>query len=228
MSRGLLAGACLLSAACQSPALVRTARTLPAGANDVSIGFQLTRVSLSGEEVEGLPAPARSFNLPNPVPELLYAHGVTNDFELGGRMALGSGLFELNAKYRFVSALDQTLHIALAPAVGYRVLVLVNGPVLTLPAIVTFDLSPRLSLSGGPLVSYASYSVPRSLEADDLDLSGDTVYAGGGIGVEFRPAFGFHVMPAVELQRSISRRGAVGDLPDISMFFVGVTLGFGS
>jgi hypothetical protein len=62
----------------------------------------------------------------------------------------------------------------------------------------------------------------------DLDLHGTTVYAGAGLGVELRPAFGFHVMPSVELQRSISRRGDVEKLPDIDMLFVGVSLGWGS
>ena len=85
-----------------------------------------------------------------------------------------------------------------------------------------------MSISGGPVASYASYSTPDSLDVGDLDLSGDTLYAGGGLGIEFRSSLGIHVMPAVEAQRSVSRRGDVDDLPIIDMLFFGVTIGWGS
>jgi hypothetical protein len=107
-------------------------------------------------------------------------------------------------------------------------LALVNGPVFTLPWLITYDLSGGVSLSGGPLVSFAAYSVPHSLELGDLDLRGRTVYAGAGLGIELRPAFGIHVMPAVEVQRSVSRSGDVDNLPMIDMLFLSLTLGWGS
>jgi hypothetical protein len=217
-----------LLCACQSPALVRTARTLPEGGSDISLSLNLTRVSLREDVIGGAPIPLSEFNLPNPIPDVSYDHGVSDDLELGARLSLGSGLIEARAKLRFIEAANGTLHLALAPAAGYRVLALVNGPVLTLPLIVTYDLSPGMSLSGGPVVSYASYSVPESFDAGDLDLAGDTLYAGGGLGIEFRPAFGLHVMPAVEVQRSVSRRGDVENLPVIDMLFFGVTFGWGS
>jgi hypothetical protein len=217
-----------LITACQSPALLRTARTQPQGGHDFSVSFNLTRVSLEELEVDGTELPINDFTLPNAVPDVLYSYGVTDDAELGLRVAVGSGLFELNGKYRLLAALDRTLHIALAPAAGYRALGLVNGPVLTLPLLVTFDFGREASLSGGPLVSYASYAVPEGLDFDDLDLRGETVYAGAGIGVELRPGLGLHVMPSLELQRSVSRRGDVENLPVINMLFLGVTLGWGS
>jgi hypothetical protein len=214
--------------ACQSPALVRTARTLPEGGSDISLSLNLTRVSLREEVIGGAPIPLSDFNLPNPIPDVSYDYGLTDDLELGARLSLGSGLIEARTKLRFIEAANGTLHVALAPAAGYRVLALVNGPVLTLPLIVTYDLSPGMSLSGGPVMSYASYSVPESFDTGDLDLAGDTLYAGGGLGIEFRPALGLHVMPAVEVQRSVSRRGDVENLPVIDMLFFGVTLGWGS
>ncbi len=201
---------------------------MPEGGNDLSFSFNLTRVSLRDVEVEGNVIPLQDFNLPNPIPDVLYDHGVTDDVELGGRLSLGSGMMELHSKLRFVEAANSTFHMAVAPAIGYRVLALVNGPVFTLPVIVTYDLSPGMSISGGPVASYASYSVPDSLDVGDLDLSGDTLYAGGGLGIEFRSALGIHVMPAVEAQRSLSRRGDVEDLPIIDMLFFGVTIGWGS
>lgn len=216
-----------LLTSCQSPALVRTARTLPEGAGDLALSVNLTRISLRATRVEGVTVPVQDFNLPNPVPDVLYNHGITNDFELGGRLSLGSGLLEVNAKYRYLQVAQGTLHFAVAPAAGYRVLGLVNGPVLTLPLLVTYDLSPRMSLSGGPLISYASYSVPDSLAFGDLDLRGNTLYAGGGMGLQLRSALGLHLMPSVELHRSVSRQGDAAELPVVDVLFLGVTLGWG-
>jgi len=45
---------------------------------------------------------------------------------------------------------------------------------------------------------------------------------------ELRPAWGLHVMPALEVQRSVSRRGAAAELPAIDMLILGVTFGWGS
>jgi hypothetical protein len=213
---------------CQSPALVRTARTLPRGGHDLSFSVNLSRVSIREVEVEGTQIPLQDFNLPNPVPDILYDYGLSDDVELGARISLGSGLIEAHTTLRFVEAATGTLHMAIAPALGYRALALVNGPVLSLPLIVTYDLNSGMSITGGPVVSYASYSVPDTLRFGDLDLSGDTVYAGGGLGLELRPALGIHLMPAIEVQRSVSRRGDLENLPVIDMVFFGVTLGWGS
>jgi hypothetical protein len=216
----------LLGLGCQSPALVRTARTLPEGSSDLSVSLTLTRISLRADAIDGAALSPGDFNLPNPLPDILYDYGLTKDVELGGRLSLGSGLIEVHSMLRFVEAAGRTLHVALGPQLGYRVLALVNGPVLTLPLIVTLDLSSELSISGGPIVSYASYSTPDRIAGSELDLSGDTLYAGGGIGLEFRPAFGIHVMPAIEVQRSVSRRGELDELPVIDMTFLGVTFGW--
>lgn len=219
----------VLLVACQSPALVRTARTLPEGGSDLSFAVNVTHIEFPDLIVEGRRVPLNDFTLPNPLLDVLYAYGLSDDVEIGARLSLGAGLIEAQSKLRFVEAAHGTLHLALAPAVGYRVLALVNGPVLTLPLLVTYDLSPEVSLTGGALLSYASYSVPESFRFDeDLDLSGQTLYAGGGLGVELRPAWGLHVMPAVEVQRSVSRRGDAAELPAIDMLIVGVTFGWGS
>jgi hypothetical protein len=224
----LAAGAALFQLGCQAPAIVRTARTLPEGASDISASLNLTRLSLEETRVEGVSIPIRNFNLPNPLPDLLFNHGVTDDFELGVRLSLGSGLLEANAKYRFFQAPDAGVHLALAPAVGYRVLGLVNGPVLTLPFLATWELSPEWALSGGPLVSYASYRVPAGLSPDDADIGGNTLYAGGALGLEIRPGLGLHVLPSLEVQRSLARGGDLAQTPAIDLIFLGVTFGWAS
>lgn len=136
---------------CQSPAVIRTARTLPAGKGDLGFSINFTRISVRAARVEGVPFPPQDFNLPSPIPDVLYNRGITDDFELGGRLSPASGLFEVNAKYRYLQLAQGTLHFAIAPALGYRVLWLVNGPVLTLPLLVTYDLSPGMSISGGAI-----------------------------------------------------------------------------
>src|SRR5688572_16500086 len=97
--------------ACQSPALVRTARTLPEGGHDVSLSVTLTRVSLRPVEVEGTQIPLEDFNLPNPIPDLLYDYGLTDDVQLGMRLSLGSGLLEARSMLRLLHV-PGTLHVA--------------------------------------------------------------------------------------------------------------------
>jgi hypothetical protein len=214
---------------CQSPALVRTARTLPEGGKDLSFSLNLTRVSLAETRVNGVTLPLRDFNLPNPMPDISFDYGLTDGVEIGARVSIGSGLVEARSKLRLIEALGDKLNVALGPAAGYRALGLVNGPVFTLPLIITYDLNSGMSLSGGPVASFASYSMPHSLAfGSDLDISGDTLYAGWGAGIEFRPAFGIHVMPAFEVQRSIVRHGDIENLPVIDMLFFGLTFGWGS
>jgi hypothetical protein len=215
-------------AGCQSPALLRTARTLPAGGNDLSLSFNLSHVSAHVVDDANTLARAvpTSFNYPNPVPDILYSHGMSDDVELGARVSLGSGLFELDAKVRYLETAQNRLHAALAPALGYRVLGIVNGPVVTLPALITYDVSPWWSLSGGVLASYASYDVARGLSSDEANLSGNTWYLGGGAGVELRGGR-FHVMPAVELQHSVSRSGTAARAPRIDVLFLSLTIGVG-
>jgi hypothetical protein len=213
--------------ACQTPAILRTARTLPEGAIDISASVNVTNLSTDEVTVDGVVVTRDSdFTYPNLVPELLLNYGVSDDFEVGGKLSLGSGMFEANLKYRFVHAADGALHVAAAPSLAYRTLGLVSGPVATLPVLLTYDVSKGVSLSGGPLVSYAAYDVPDSLESDDADIGGNTLYAGGAVGVEFRIKNGFHIMPSLELQRSLSRSGEVDDLPSINLLFFSVTGGF--
>lgn len=220
----VLAVAVLLGA-CQSPAITSTARTLPRGGADVALSLNVTRVSIAASEVDGVSVPSAGYTYPTFVPELAIAFGVVDDLELRGRLAPTSGLVEGGLKYRFVHT--HALHVALAPALGYRALGIVNGPVVTLPLLVTYDLTPHISLSGGPLVLAASYRVPDDLDGgDDADLGGDALYAGAALGVELR-AGAFHVMPSIEVQRSIARSGEAAELPAIDLFFLGMTVGVG-
>src|SRR5262245_25102222 len=104
MLRAPLVLAAPLLVACQAPALVRSARTLPEGGHDLSLSVTLTRVSLRPVQVEGSAIPLADFNLPNPIPDVLYDYGLTDDVQLGGRLSLGSGLIEARSMFRVVHA----------------------------------------------------------------------------------------------------------------------------
>lgn len=221
------ATALLCSAGCQSPALSRSARSLPAGTSDWSLSFNLTHISTN---LPGVPSgveriASHAFDYPNPIPELSYRHGINDRFELGARISPGSGLLELQTKFQYLELGDR-FFAALGPSFGYRTLGLVNGPVITLPALFSYELSPRWSLNGGLLASYAGYTIPRGLGLDQADLSGNTLYLGAGLGIELR-AGRFHVMPSLEVQRSVSRTGVPPQTPDIGLLFLSLTFGIG-
>jgi hypothetical protein len=214
------------SVCCQSPAIVRTARTLPAGGGDISFSVNITRISTNDLEVDGMRVPGASYTYPSTAPELLVAYGLVEDLELDARLAFATGLLEAGVKYRFLH-LDG-FHAAAAPSAGYRALGIVNGPIVTLPLLLTYDFNESIALSGGPLLAYASYDVLDAFEgADNPDIGGDTIYAGGALGLELR-AGKFHILPSVELQRSVSRTGAAAELPPLDLLFLSVTAGFGS
>lgn len=223
----LIATGLLCITACQNPALSRSARSLPAGTSDWSLAFNLTHISTN---VPGVPSSveriaSHAFDYPNPIPEITYRHGINDRFELGGRISPGSGLLELQTKFQYLNLGDR-FFAALGPSFGYRALGIVNGPVLTLPALFTYELSPHWGLTGGVLASYAAYTIPRGLGLDEADLSGNTLYLGAGLGVELR-AGRFHIMPALEVQRSVSRTGVPPQTPDIGLLFLSLTLGIG-
>lgn len=223
----MLGPALLCATGCQNPALSRSARSLPAGTSDWSLSFNLTHISTN---LPGVPSSVQriaphSFDYPNPIPEISYRHGLNDRFELGGRISPGSGLLELQTKFQYLE-LDHRFFAALGPSFGYRALGIVNGPVLTLPALFSYELNPRWGLTGGILASYAGYTIPRGLGLDEADLSGNTLYLGAGLGVELR-AGRFHVMPALEVQRSVSRTGVPPQTPDIGLLFLSLTFGIG-
>jgi hypothetical protein len=212
--------------------MLRTARTLPVGEWDLAMSLNLAQVSVEGYTDAGETVPADT--LPNVLPELLVHHGADDNLELGGRLSVGSGLLELNAKYRFLRTSDDTLHVAAAPAIGYRVIGPVRGAVFTLPVMLTWDVSKYVSVSGGPLLSYSIYHASEWFSGGfDSDrgwrshgIGGETLYAGAGAGVQFR-LLGVHLMPGVELHRSLSRSVDSADAdPGVSLLFVTLTFGW--
>jgi hypothetical protein len=218
----LVSAAALLGTGCLTSGMYRTAHVLPEGEGDFSLNVSVVRATV--DEPAG-PA-TTTVTYPNLVPELSYHYGVARDAEVGGRIALGAGLFEVDAKYRFFRG--QALHLAVQPAVGYRSLGWIEGFHGTLPLILTHDLTPGISLNASAFGTYTSYSATDDFSTDDLNLAGDMLAVGGAIGFQFETRSGFHFMPAVEMQRSVYRSGDVQDLPDVTAVILGVTFGWGA
>lgn len=218
----MLPAVALLGTGCLTSGLYRTAHVVPEGEGDFAIGMSIVRATVDEPQSAG----DATFTYPNVVPELSYHYGVAEDVEFGGRIALGVGMIELDTKYRF--ARSGSTHVAVQPAVGYRSLGFIEGFHGTLPLIVTQDLKPGVAFNASVFGTYTHFSATGDFDAEDLDFRGDTLNVGGAVGIEFTTPSGFHFMPALELQRSLSREGAARDLPHITAVIFGVTAGWGA
>jgi hypothetical protein len=205
----LLLPATLLLTGCLTTGMYRTAHVLPQGEGDFAINFSVVRATLDDPR-ESAPG-TTTFTYPNVLPELSYHYGISENVEVGGRFALGAGMIELDTKYRLLRS--RPLHLAVQPAVGYRSLGFIEGFHGALPIILTHDLTPSISLNTSLFGSYTRFATTDSVDTDDLDLSGDSVNLGGGVGIQFRTPAGFHFMPALEIQRSVHRGGDARDAP---------------
>jgi hypothetical protein len=220
----LLSAAALLGTGCLTSGMYRTAHVLPEGEGDLSFNVNVVRATVDEPAASG--AGSATFTYPNLVPEISYHYGAGPDVEVGGRVALGVGMFEVDAKYRFFRG--DGIHLAIQPAAGYRSMLWIEGFHGTLPLILTRDLSPGTSLNLCAFGTYTHFTATEDFGEDDLDFRGDTMNVGGALGFEFRTPSGFHFMPALEVQRSVYRSGDVVDAPDITALILGVTMGWGA
>lgn len=226
-SRWLLALAAFsMIPGCLASGVYRTARTLDPGEGDLGLTFSATRFSGNDQTVtdstgKQTTVSGPNFVLPNVIPEVSYHIGVADDLELGGRVALGSLLLEMDAKYRFLRT--DLVHLALAPALGYRALGFIEGPSLTLPLIATFDVNEHFSVNAAPYVSYTNLT---STDSELKDVSGKFLSAGGSIGVEVRGKTA-HIMPSIDFSQTVMDLADASGTTATSQRFVIFSLTFG-
>jgi hypothetical protein len=221
--------------ACMTAGMYRTAHVLPQNTGDLSLHMNVTRLTTKLETIEQnqngeFVTTKKDFtvNYPNIIPEVSYHYGIADDFEVGGRVALGSAMIEIDGKYRFVGGPNETLHLAVQPALGYRSFGIIEGAHLSVPLIATYDFNDNISLNGSGFATYTHYRTPTDFDSsDNANFGGDTIVAGGALGVQFETMSGFHIMPAMEVQRSAYRGGDAKDLPKWTAIIFGVTLGWG-
>jgi hypothetical protein len=210
---------------CLTIGMYRTAHVLPEGEGDFGLNFSVVRASV--EEPSGSNLGTTTVTYPNVIPEISYHYGVSENAEVGGRIALGSGMIELDTKYRLLQS--DGLDLAVQPAVGYRSLGFIEGFQGSLPVILTHDLNPRVSLNASVFGAYTHYKLTDDFSSSDLDVAGNTVSVGGALGVQFRTRGSFYFMPGVEVQRSVHRSGDfIGEIPQVTYVIFGIMMGWGA
>ncbi len=218
-----------LAAGCPSVGVYRTARTLEPGISDLGITYSASRIS-TGESTytdsEGnkITEDAASIVVPNLIPDVSFHVGVVDNLEVGGRLGLGSGLIELDAKWRILQAADDKLHLSIQPAVGYRALFFLEGVNITMPVLLTYDITRWFSVTAFGYGSYYNLDLVDQDAADDVNLDTNSLTAGGGLGFEFRGET-FYVMPFVD--RSLTNFGVDEHEADLDLTWVNFGVAFG-
>jgi len=219
----------LMLSGCPSVGIYRTARTLDPGVGDFGLAVNATRIqsasaAYTDESGNKHEEDVSSIVWPNLIPEANFHIGVVDDLEVGGRVALSSGLIELDAKYRFLQAADNKLHMATQPAVGYRSLFALEGVSFTLPLVLTYDVTSFLAVTAFGYGSYLDISpVDDSL---DIDLATNSMAVGGGIGLEFRGDT-FYVMPVIDVSRTMMDMSSDGNKAETDFTFMTFGVAFG-
>ncbi len=230
LHRSTLALAALLALTalpgCLSAGIYRTARTLEKGEGDLNVTFSAFRIGgtkTTETQADGTKVTSESdaITIPNIIPEIAYHVGVTDDFEVGGRAAAGSALLEVDAKYRFFRS--DNLHLAVAPALGFRSFGPIEGTAATLPVLATFDLNDAFSVNLAP---YASYSSLTSTDKDLSGVSGNFVSAGGSVGIQLRGRT-VHFMPSIDVSQTMVSLSDSKGSEDSSVRFVVFNLTMG-
>jgi hypothetical protein len=221
-------------AGCPTAGVYRTARTLNAGEVDVGFLVSATHAEFPGttDPSTGATSSSESLTFVNILPEFSLHFGLTDDVELGGRVALSAFMGEMDLKLRLIGDRSSSTHLAIAPAVGAQALFIIEGWHATLPIIFTQQLTPSVALN---LAAYGGYRNLHIVGADSgtTDTGLDrfaltTTTVGGSVGLELR-GDRFYVMPVVDVSRTLNTVGA-GD-PSTSasgaVSFVIFGLGFG-
>lgn len=177
---------------CPSAGIYRSAKTLEPGVGDFNTNFNFTKISQKqkiptvDEDTGEITTREEdlSFTFPNVLGEYAYHIGIAENVEVGGRLALGSGLMELDVKYRFIGSDDSKLHVAINPGIGYRSFGLVDGTSVNVPLLLTYELTSVLSVTVG---GFANMSfLDSAIEGEDSDspnLGGNTQSFGGAAGI---------------------------------------------
>ncbi len=176
---------------CPSAGIYRSAKTLETGVGDFNTNFNFTQISQKQklptvDEDGNITTEEKdlTFTFPNVLGEYSYHIGVAENVEVGGRLALGSGLMELDVKYRFVGSDDSKLHVAINPGLGYRSFGLVDGTSINVPLLLTYDLTSALSVTVGGFgnMSFLNSAIEGE-DSDSPNLGGNTTSYGGAAGI---------------------------------------------
>ncbi len=179
---------------CPAAGIYRTAKTLEPGVGDFNTNFSVTTITQKqtipefNESTMMFESKEKeiSIPIPNVLGEYSYHLGLAENMEMGGRIALGAGLMELDFKYRFIGSDESKLHVAVNPAIGYRSAFLLDGTSVGLPLMVTYDVAPFLSVTAGGFFNMSFYDeVVSESGSDTPNLGGNSTSYGGALGLNF-------------------------------------------
>lgn len=205
----LLAAAVGLWAGCLPVGNYHSARTLGEGETAMGITFSATTYTVTEEDPDTGELDSDSLTLPGVIPEVAYHIGITDDFEFGGRVAVGFLYAELDGKYRFWHS--NGLHLAVAPAVGQAFALVGSLTTVRLPLLFTYELHPRFAFNAGANATIWQVS---SVEEDrDLPFTSDDgslTTAGFSLGLEIVGDTAY-IRPSIEIARALYGEGARED-----------------
>jgi len=206
-SAALLAALAAAASGCLMAGNYHSAKTLEKGTSQVGLTFSVTNYEFTRQlrDNEGQPTgqtEVESVSLPNVIPELSYHIGMSDNVEVGGRVAVGSLGLEGDVKFRFLQA--DKLHLAIAPAIGYQAFLVVQGGSLKLPGILTYELADNFDVTAAVFGSTTKYSSVDDDSSGDFGVFNGTLAATGvAFGVDLHTET-FNIRPAVEFTRYVA------------------------
>jgi hypothetical protein len=211
-----------LWAGCLPVGNYHSARTLGEGESSIGLTVSATTYTVIEEDPNtGEPIGSDSLTVPGVIPEIAYHIGITDDVELGGRIAPGFLYGELDAKFRFFRS--EGLHLAVAPAVGQAFVFVGTMTTLRLPLLLTYELHPRFAFNAG--INATLWQVSSVDEDGDLPFTSDDgtlTTAGLSLGLEIVGDTAF-LRPSIEIGRGVY---GAGDRPE-PLQIAAVVLHFG-
>jgi hypothetical protein len=204
----------VLSTGCLMSGNYHSARTLEKGTGAVGMTFSVTRYTDVDCDTMSGTCTRDQITLPSWLPEFTYHLGITDDLELGGRIAPGSLGIEGDLKYRILHG--DSLHLAIGPSLGYQGAILYDATYAKLPVIATFDLADNFSLTAGAFVGTADFNGAD----DEFDVFDGTLASTGAfLGVELRTET-MLVRPGVEWTEYVADFGSDPDFDGFRTFGV--------
>lgn len=199
----LLIGLATTASGCLMAGNYHSAKTLDKGVSNVGMTFSATRYEVEDYDPDTGETEDAAIVLPNIIPEVTYHIGMAEDVEVGGRVGLGSLAIEGDVKYRFFK--NDKLHLAVAPALSYQSLLVIQGIGVRLPAIMTYELADNMDFTAAAYGAMTRYS---EVDEDDADsdfgtFGGSLVSTGAAIGFDLHGET-FSIRPAVEFTRYVA------------------------
>ncbi|MFH1809095.1 MAG: hypothetical protein ABIJ09_10145 [Pseudomonadota bacterium] len=212
----------LLTSACPSAAIHRTARTLDPGQSELSATANVGFTRIASPASNGTLSTTSSLVLPGVVPVLSYHMGVIDGVEMGANISPLTLSLGLDTKVRVARLLDNHLLLAVQPGVDLQGLVMAWGASGTLPFIATYELNDMVSFTGYGYLKAGTLAVIGT----GSDAMMNSVGGGVGSGIELR-GDSFFVMPLVEINTTASFTGnSFNQYMRSDVLQVGISIGY--